>query len=128
MRDSTAKDLRLLRGTLIYIEDIEQTLNRFGRDYETFYHDRVFFNAISMCLMQIGEYTVGNSGFSKEFKEKNSGKVDWKRLRNMRNMFAHSYSTMNERQIYRMATEYIPVYKEFCMYAVTELRKNNNLY
>ena len=94
MRDSTAKDLRLLRGTLIYIEDIEQTLNRFGRDYETFYHDRVFFNAISMCLMQIGEYTVGNSGFSEEFKEKNSGKVDWKRLRNMRNMFAHSYSTM----------------------------------
>ncbi|EOK48060.1 hypothetical protein Q95_00743 [Enterococcus faecalis EnGen0062] len=113
----------MLRGTLIYIEDIEQTLNRFGRDYETFYHDRVFFNAISMCLMQIGEYTVGNSGFSEEFKEKNSGKVDWKRLRNMRNMFAHSYSTMNERQIFRMATEYIPVYKEFCLQALAELRK-----
>lgn len=123
MRDSTAKDLRLLRGTLIYIEDIEQTLNRFGRDYETFYHDRVFFNAISMCLMQIGEYTVGNSGFSEEFKEKNSGKVDWKRLRNMRNMFAHSYSTMNERQIFRMATEYIPVYKEFCRQELVRLQK-----
>lgn len=113
MRDSTAKDLRLLRGTLIYIEDIEQTLNRFGRDYETFYHDRVFFNAISMCLMQIGEYTVGNSGFSEEFKEKNSGKVDWKRLRNMRNMFAHSYSTMNERQIFEWLQNIFQCIKNF---------------
>ncbi|MCO5500330.1 HepT-like ribonuclease domain-containing protein [Enterococcus faecalis] len=73
--------------------------------------------------MQIGEYTVGNSEFSEEFKEKNSDKVNWKRLRYMRNMFAHSYSTMNERHIFRMSTEYIPVYKEFCRQELARLQK-----
>ena len=41
----------------------------------------------------------------------------------MRNMFAHSYSTMNERQIFRMATEYIPMYKEFCRQELARLKK-----
>ncbi|HGW2910019.1 TPA: HepT-like ribonuclease domain-containing protein [Enterococcus faecalis] len=41
----------------------------------------------------------------------------------MRNMFAHSYSTMNERQIFRMVTEYIPVYKEFCRQELARLKK-----
>ena len=94
MKDSTEKDLRVLKGTLIYIEDIEETLNRCGRQYEVFYHDRVFFNAIGMALMQVGELGTGSNGLSVEFKEKNSDKVDWNKLKKLRNMFAHSYDSI----------------------------------
>lgn len=123
MKDSTEKDLRVLKGTLIYIEDIEETLNRCGRQYEVFYHDRVFFNAIGMALMQVGELGTGSNGLSVEFKEENSDKVDWNKLKKLRNMFAHSYDSMNERFIFRMATMFIPVYKEFCIQAIAELQK-----
>lgn len=123
MKDSTEKDLRVLKGRLIYIEDIEETLNRCGRQYEVFYHDRVFFNAIGMALMQVGELGTGSNGLSVEFKEKNSDKVDWNKLKKLRNMFAHSYDSMNERFIFRMATMFIPVYKEFCIQAIAELQK-----
>lgn len=123
MKDSTEKDLRVLKGTLIYIEDIEETLNRCGRQYEVFYHDRVFFNAIGMALMQVGELGTGSNGLSVEFKEKNSDKVDWNKLKKLRNMFAHSYDSMNERFIFRMAIMFIPVYKEFCIQAIVDLQR-----
>ena len=64
-----------------------------------------------MALMQVGELGTGSNGLSVEFKEKNSDKVDWNKLKKLRNMFAHSYDSMNERFIFRMATMFIPVYK-----------------
>lgn len=123
MSDSRTKDLRLLKGTLIYIEDIDITLNHFGRQYEVFYHDRVFFNAISMALMQVGELS---KGFSEEFKQRNADKVDFGKLYRLRNMFAHSYSSMNERHIFNMATVFIPVYADFCRQEIIRLQKMND--
>ena len=63
--------------------------------------------------MQVGELGTGSNGLSVEFKEKNSDKVDWNKLKKLKNMFAHSYDSMNERFIFRMATMFIPVYKNF---------------
>ena len=40
------------------------------------------FNAIGMALMQVGELGTGSNGLSVEFKEKNSDKVDWNKLKN----------------------------------------------
>ena len=42
------KDLRTLKSTLVYCEDVQSALNRFGKDYEVFAHDRVFF-MLSAC-------------------------------------------------------------------------------
>ncbi len=84
MRDRKNKDLRTLKSTLVYCEDVQSALNRFGKDYEVFAHDRVFFHAISMSVMQVGELA---NNLSEEFKEKNSTQVDWRRLRYIRNLF-----------------------------------------
>lgn len=73
MRDRKNKDLRTLKSTLVYCEDVQSALNRFGKDYEVFAHDRVFFHAISMSVMQVGELA---NNLSEEFKEKNSTQVD----------------------------------------------------
>ena len=38
-----------------YCEDIEMFMDRFGRDFDTFIEDRAYFNAVAMCVLQIGE-------------------------------------------------------------------------
>lgn len=85
LRENDSKDLRTLKGTLIYCEDIKSALNRFGRNYEVFANNRVFFHAVSMSLMQVGELA---NKLSAEFKEKNNGEVDWRRLRLPNNFFS----------------------------------------
>lgn len=122
MRENDSKDLRTLKDTLIYCEDIKSALNRFGRNYEVFANDRVFFHAVSMSLMQVGELA---NKLSAEFKEKNNGEVDWRRLRYIRNLFAHAYSNVSKKTVFEFATVFIPVYAEFCQQKLGELQKNN---
>ena len=37
-----------------YCEDIEAFIERFGRDFQIFTEDRAYFNAVAMCILQIG--------------------------------------------------------------------------
>jgi uncharacterized protein with HEPN domain len=57
------KDLRIISYILEYCTEIEETVNRFGDDYACFRSDKIYQNAIAMCILQIGE-TAGK--FSKE--------------------------------------------------------------
>lgn len=120
MRDRKNKDLRILKSTLVYYEDIESALNRFGKDFEVFAHDRVFFHAVSMSVMQVGELA---NKLSEGFKEKNNTQVDWRRLRYIRNLFAHAYSNINIRTVWEFATIFIPIYVEFCHQEIQTLQK-----
>lgn len=122
MRDRKNKDLRILKSTLVYCEDVESALNRFGKDFEVFAHDRVFFHAVSMSVMQVGELA---NKLSEEFKEKNNTQVDWCRLRYIRNLFAHAYSNINIRTVWEFATIFIPIYVEFCHQEIQTLQKEN---
>ncbi|EME7220763.1 hypothetical protein A5816_000760 [Enterococcus sp. 3G1_DIV0629] len=123
MKNNNEKDLRILKGTLIYCEDIEATLNRFGRNYEVFTHDRVFFHAISMSLMQVGEMA---NKLSAEFKERTNGKVNWYKLKAIRNLFAHAYSNINKRNVWQFATVFTPIYTEFCRQEIIILQNKNS--
>ena len=119
MRDIDNKDLRILKSTLIYCEDIESALNRFSKNYEVFAHDRVFFHAISMSVMQVGELS---NNLSAEFKERNSEYVDWRRLRYIRNLFAHAYSNINMKTVWEFANFFIPIYAVFCRQEIMNLQ------
>lgn len=44
-----------------YCEDIAGFIDRFGNDFDTFCEDRAFSNAVSMCVLQIGELANGLS-------------------------------------------------------------------
>ncbi len=120
MRDRKNKDLRILKSTLVYCEDVESAFNRFGKDYEVFAHDRVFFHAISMSVMQIG---VLSNNLSEEFKEKKRIQVDWRWLRYIRNLFAHAYSNINIKTVWEFATVFISIYAAFCRQEIQTLQK-----
>ena len=94
-----------------YCEDIEMFLARFGRDYDVFVQDRAYFNAVSMCILQIGE--LANS-LSEEFRQATSEKMPWKMIRGMRNLLAHAYGEVDEEIVWETAINDIPMVKAFC--------------
>ena len=51
----------------VHCEDVESFIKRFGCDYDVFVNDRAYFNAVAMCVFQIGE--LANS-LTPEFREK----------------------------------------------------------
>lgn len=116
------KDIRSLKGTLVFCEDIKSALNRYGKNYQVFAHDRVFFHAVSMSSFQIGELA---NKLSQEFKERNSSAVDWRKLKYIRNIFAHAYSNIKKRDVWDFATMFVPVYENFCRLELARLQKES---
>lgn len=105
-----------------HCDDIESFLNRFGRDFHTFEEDRAYFNAVSMCIFQIGELA---NGLSEDFRQKTSREIPWRMIRGMRNVLAHSYGEIDEEVIWETANNDIPLLKDFC-YKLTSMEKEKH--
>lgn len=60
--------------------------------------DFVYKNAVTMCILQIGEL----SGYlSDDFKNKHDG-VSWRNIKGMRNVVAHNYGSLDAQQRLRI--------------------------
>lgn len=95
----------------IYCKEIAGFIERFGEDYNCFTQDRAYFNAVSMCILQIGELA---NGLSADFCERTKGRMPWAMIRGMRNWLAHAYAQMDEAVIWETATHDIPALFRFC--------------
>lgn len=49
------KNISVLEHIVIYCQQIEQTVDRFGNSAETFQSDPIYRNAAALCILQIGE-------------------------------------------------------------------------
>lgn len=76
-----------------------------------FAQDRAYFNAVSMCILQIGELA---NGLSVEFREETKTQMPWGLIRGMRNWLAHAYAEVDESTIWETATNSIPGLLRFC--------------
>ena len=94
-----------------YCEDIAETIERFGRDYNTFTGDKDYVKSISMSMMQIGELSAG---LSDEFKIETQEQMQWGAMKAMRNLFAHAYASMNKEIIWESANRDITGVLKFC--------------
>lgn len=104
-------DWQRLLHMRVYCEDIAAFIQRFGADYDTFISDRAYFNAVSMCILQIGELA---NGLSDEFREETKEQMPWGMIRGMRNWLAHSYAETDERILWETACNDIPKVLDFC--------------
>ena len=95
---------------LTYCDEIEEAHESFGRSYEAFRSNSVYKNAVSLCLMQIGELA---NHLSDGFKEEHST-IPWHQLRGMRNVVAHEYGHIDTAIVWETATEDILIIKRFC--------------
>lgn len=108
MKDS---DLQRIRHIKAYCEKTAKTIERFGCDYQVFINDTDYYQSISMSIMQIGELSAG---LSEEFKNATSRQMQWGAMKGMRNMFAHTYGSMDMATIWEVATGDIPGLLLFC--------------
>lgn len=111
-------DRQRLMHIRTYCKDVAGFVERFGKDYQTFTLDRAYFNAVSMCILQIGELA---NGLSDEYREETKDEMQWGMVRGMRNWLAHAYADMDENVVWETAIHDIPRLMEFCDKALTEI-------
>jgi len=104
-------DIQRIQHIKTYCEDIEETIKRFGQDFDVFVRDRDYFNSVSMSIMQIGELSAA---LSDDFKDETRGQMQWGAMKGMRNLFAHAYATMNKEVVWESAVRDIPGLYKFC--------------
>lgn len=104
------RDEIVIRKIIQYSDEIGETISRFNLTSDTFADDFIARNAISMCILQIGEL-VGK--LSDDFKTKNSA-MPWREIKAMRNIAAHNYGEIDIDILWETAIADIPSLKEYC--------------
>ncbi len=110
------KNIDIVRHIESYCKDIENTVNRFGKDQNVFENDVDYRNSICMSLLQIGELT---GHLSEEFREATKESVYWPAIKGMRNVFAHDYGAIDYNRVWDTVNEDIPLLLEFCQKTIT---------
>ena len=104
------RDRSILEHMLSYCADIEETVQRFGDDYETFSGDKAYRNACAMCILQIEELA---GHLSADFRAAHP-EMPWKAIRGMRNVVAHAYADISFKTTWNTIRNDIPALKNFC--------------
>ena len=109
------RDRSIIEHILNYCEKIQRTVERFGSELDDFLKDTDFRDSVSMNLLQIGELA---GRLSDEYVQQTKAQMDWRAIKNMRNMFAHDYGSMDIERIWETAVEDIPVLSDYCKNAL----------
>lgn len=109
------KDSQIIGHILQYCEKIQSTVSRFGADATVFIADSDYRDSVAMNLLQIGELA---GKLSPNYVL--SSVQNWRAIKNMRNMFAHDYGSMDIDRIWDTVVLDIPELKRFCQ---NELQK-----
>jgi len=108
--DKTKKDLSIIEHILAYCVEIEQTIARFGGTFEIFETDKIYRNAATMCILQIGELT---GRLSPEFTAVHIS-IPWRSIKSMRNIAAHAYGSISIHDTWETIMVDIPILKDYC--------------
>lgn len=108
------RNIGALEHIVVYCQQIEQTVDRFGNNAETFRNDPIYRNAAALCILQIGEL-VGK--LTDEFREQHPA-VPWRQIKAMRNIVAHSYGTVDPEITWEIITDEIPQLKAYCEHII----------
>ena len=104
------RDRDIVRHILRYCEQVDTAHKDFGHSKERFEASTTYQNAISMCILQIGEL-IGR--LSDDFKKTNM-EIPWHKIRGMRNYVAHEYGSIDFEVIWYVSTNSIGELKSFC--------------
>jgi uncharacterized protein with HEPN domain len=105
-------DIQRIQHIKRYCEDIAQFIERFGNDFQLFVTDQAYYNAVSMCILQIGELA---NGLSQEFRNATCDSVHWHLVRGMRNWIAHAYNEVEDEVVWGTVKKDIPNLLHFCV-------------
>lgn len=106
---SNSRNADVLKHIVNYCDQIELTVQRFGRDYSTFESDLIYKNATALCVLQIGELTTH---LTDDFKSTYTG-MPWTQIKALRNIVAHNYGKIDSQSLWETITEDIPKLKSY---------------
>ena len=104
------RDIIVVKKIIQYINEIAITVQKYDLDYIKLTDDFIVKNAISMCILQIGEL-VGK--LSNEFINTYNA-MPWKDIRAMRNIAAHNYGEIDLEVLWETVSTDVPILKEYC--------------
>lgn len=110
MTADSERDISLICIILEFCSQAEKAIEYFGKSLKEFKNNNIFRNAVSMPVMQIGEYA---KRLSVEFRT-NHRDIPWHQICGMRDWFAHGYCEMDIEAIWKTVVEDIPVLRKFC--------------
>lgn len=116
------RDKRILEHICEYCGQIDETVKRFGNNRELFLQDTVYHNAVSLCILQIGELT---GLLSDEFRTTHT-EIPWRSIKLMRNVVAHRYGTVDHGITWDVVINDIPVLASFCKKELEGTSRENN--
>lgn len=105
------RDRSVLLHMVKYCDEIEEFVERFGDDFDVFCIDKAYKGACSLDILQIGELSVS---LTPEFKEETK-EIPWRDIKDMRNVVAHGYGSLDADTTWRTIKEDIPELKKFCL-------------
>ena len=112
------RDFNVLKHILEYCNRIEETICFFGDDGHIFQTNHIYKDAVSLCILQIGEL----SGIlSDELKEKYK-ELPWKQIKALRNIVAHRYGTIDAALMWDIVKEDLPSLQKYCKQILVELK------
>lgn len=107
-----SRDRQILENILQYCHKIDRTVERFGNSFAAFSGDSDYADSVGMNLLQIGELA---GRFSEDFVALSKALgINWRAIKNMRNMFAHDYGAVDVERIWVTVTEDVPELERFC--------------
>ena len=114
------RNIELLERIIKYCNEIDETMNHFGISFENLEPNVIYKNAVSMCILQIGELTTL---LSDDFKTQYS-EMPWNDIKAMRNIAAHRYGTFDLAKLWETLTDDIPALHKYCIKVLLELQQN----
>ena len=113
------RDAIILKRVLGYCRNVNEAIERFGSNFETFKSDSVFRGSASMGVFQIGEHT---NRLSDSFRAKFTD-MPWPKIKAMRNVIAHEYYEMDLDTLWEIMHGYVPELQEYCQKALEQLQQ-----
>lgn len=107
---ATNRNRDIIEHILRYCNQIETAHADFGKSKERFIESTTYQNAVSMCILQIGELV---NRLTDDFKAEHSN-IPWHKIRGMRNFVAHEYGSIDFDIVWYTATNSIVDLKIFC--------------
>jgi uncharacterized protein with HEPN domain len=108
--DSVRRTISVVKHMAAYCKQITEMVERFGDSLDTFKTDNAYRHACTMCILQIGELSAHlPDDFKRVYNE-----IPWKKIKSMRNIFAHTYDKMSVEQTWNTVKLDIPELADFC--------------
>lgn len=118
-----SRDYDIIMRLIRYCNEIKDTVKYFGDDFDVFSCNTIYRNAVSMCILQIGEL----SGLlSEEFKNSYNN-IPWKNIKGMRNILAHKYGNIDKLVVWEAVKEDIPNLKSYCTDIINTMNRTDRV-